>query len=294
MGTINFEKFKQKMEQSKQKKSGPSSSIHWMKFETGKRYTFRFLPLKSEGLELPIAIYHHHSLTFPDGHFESVSCPKKTDEGDCPFCDHATAMYRKFTKTERPEYKEAFKKLVVKTHYLLAGYEPTAIDYSDLKAEDVKVIRASSKANMDLIESKLAKEVDFVDFATGRTVDILKTKGSGKDAFPSITWDFNDPEVAVSGKNGKTTWDDIVDLSPDLTSVIKPLDHDGLMKKFNDFMSAPEVDDEDEDGEDDRNTLAQAAPTINKAAQSSAKPVKAEETDELPFDIDDMKKMLEA
>lgn len=289
MGTTNFEKFKQKMEQAKAKKSVTSSQFNWMKLDAGKRYTLRFLPLKSENLELPIAIYHHHALKFPDGHFESIACPKKSEDRDCPFCAQASQLYRKFTKTENVEYKEAAKKLFVKTHYLLVGFEPDQIDATEIKPEDLKIVRASSKANMELLEAKLAKEIDFVDFTTGRTIDLIKTKGTGKDAITNITWDFNDPGVAIEGKNGRKTFDELVDKSPDLTPIVKAMDDASLQKKYEEFMAAP-VSSDTEDDHDEVERAAFIAPTPKPKASPKAAP---KEDDSLPFDIEDMKNALE-
>lgn len=291
MGTTNFSKFREKMEQAKTKKSSFTSQFNWMKLDAGKRYTLRFLPLKSENLELPIAVYHHHALTFPDGHFESIACPKKTEDGDCPFCNQASQLYRKYTKTENLEYKEAAKKLFCKTHYLMVGFEPSQIDPNEIKIEDLKIVRASSKSNMELIETKLQKEVDFVDFSTGRTVDLLKTKGSGKDAITNITWDFGDPEVAIDGKNGRKIWDELLDKSPDLSPIVKPMDSDKLQEKFTEFMSTPVASD-DENDEAEREALVPAN-TFAKPKATTAKPVAKVESDELPFDVEDMRKALE-
>jgi hypothetical protein len=288
MGTTNFEKFRQKMEQAKAKKSNSTSQFNWMKLDAGKRYTLRFLPLKSENLELPIAVYHHHALTFPDGHFESIACPKKTEDGPCPFCDQASQLYRKYTKTENLEYKEAAKKLFVKTHYLLVGFEPSEIDVNDIKNEDIKIVRASSKANMDLIEAKLQKEVDFVDFQTGRSVELIKTKGSGKDAITNITWDFGDPEVALEGKNARKVFDEILDKSPDLSPIVKPMGSEEIQKKFTEFMSTPVASSDDDEAE--REALV---PAQKFQKTSVVKSTPKADTEELPFDVEDMRKALE-
>ena len=284
MATTNFDKFREKMEQKVKKPS--TSTMTWMKLETGKHYTLRFLPLKSEALELPISIFHHHAVTFPDGHFESIACPKKNEDRDCPFCTLATQMYRKFTKTEKEQYKEAFKKLVVKTHYLLVGFEPSLIDPTNIKPEDLKIVRASSKANMDLIEGKLAKEIDFIDFASGRSVEISKTKGV-KGGFDTITLDFNDPSIAFSGKNGKAIWDMLLEKSPDLTTVVRPLDEEKLALKFKEYTSAPVSSDDEDENEEEREMLEVVNPS------KMAKPAQTKEEEDLPFDLDDMRKALE-
>lgn len=247
MGTTNFNKFKEKLEASKAKKQ--SAASNWFKADAGKRYQLRFLPLKNENLELPLTIYNHHALTFPDGHFESIACPKKSDLGDCPFCDLAWKTYRTFTKTENNDYKDAFKKLVVKTHYLLVAYEADQIGENDEITEaDLKIVRASSKTNMELLESKLEKGVDFCDFTDGRVVEYSKVKATTKGGFDSIVLDFGDKSVAFEGKKGKDVWDLLIEKSPDLTAIVTPLGAEELKAKFAEFSSSPvavETDDED-------------------------------------------------
>ncbi len=292
MGTINFTKFREKMEQAKAKKSASTSNITWMKLESGKRYNMRFLPLKSENLELPFSIFNHHAVTFPDGHFESIACPKKTNGDDCPFCKFASQLYHKYTDTENEAYKEAAKKLFPKTHYLLVGYEPSAIDGAAIKPEDCKVVRASSKANMDLIESKLAKEIDFVDFQTGRCVELVKSKATGKGSFETVVWDFADPSVAVAGKNGKEIWDELIEKSPDLTSMVTPMSADKLEAKFKEFMSKPTASEEEVENPE-REVLESVTPaSMAKPKVTVAKTAKVED-DEVPFDLDDMRKALQ-
>jgi len=292
VSTTNFNKFKEKLEKSKAKKA--TSNFTWMKLDSGKHYTMRFLPLKSENLELPVAIYNHHALNFPDGHFESVACPRASEERECPFCGLASQTYRKFTKTENKEYLEAAKKLFVKTHYLLVGYEPNEIDTSDIKTEDLKIVRASSATNMDLIKNKLEREIDFVDFATGRNVDLSKTKKAGKDAYATITWDFDDPSVAFEGKSGKKIWEDLIDKSPDLTSIITPLTDAELDKKFKDFMSTPIEEDEKEEvdeSEAERKMLQKyQKPVEDKLPVKNSKPI---EVEDVPFDLEDLKRAME-
>ena len=286
--TINFQKFKEKLEASKTKKTS-STQYNWMKLDSGKRYTMRFLPLKSENLELPIAIYNHHALTFPDGHFESVACPKKTEDRDCPFCDLASKTYRKYVKTENREFLEAAKTLFVKTHYLLVGYEPSEIDETEIKSEDLKIWRASSVANKEFIESKLEREIDFVDFQTGRDVDIRKTKPSGKGQFPTIAIEFNDPAPAFSGKKGKETWDALLDASPDLTPFVTPLNDDELAKKFKDFTSTPvESEEISDDDEQERELLTKYKAKVKQTTVSNN-----DALTDLPFDIEDLKASME-
>jgi hypothetical protein len=282
--TTNFNKFREKMEQAKSKKTSTPNQINWMKLDSGKRYTLRFLPLKSENMELPISIFHHHAVTFPDGHYESVACPKRIDNSDCPFCKLATEQYKKFVSTENLQYKEAFKKLVVKTHYLLVGFEPSEIDPSNITAEDVKVVRASSKNNMELIESKLTKEIDFVDFKTGRNVELFKSKskGTGKGTdITTIVWDFGDPEVAVSGRDGKEVWDKLVELSPDLTAIVTPMSAAMIEKKFAEFSSQPVVADEVEEV-DEKPVISMAAPKATVKVSTNK-----------DLDIDELQRMME-
>src|ERR1035437_3939906 len=122
----NFNLFKELLEKANQKpvRTGPS----WFKPVAGTTHTLRFLPLKSKDLELPLEIFNHHAINFPDGRFESFACPQKAGEGECDFCKLASTSYKKFTATDNVSYKEAFKQLVVKQNYLLVGYEPSAID----------------------------------------------------------------------------------------------------------------------------------------------------------------------
>lgn len=278
----NFEKFRSKMEQAKAKKSS-ANPYNWKKLDAGKRYPMRFLPLKSEGLELPISIFHHHSVTFPDGHYENIACPKRSDGTDCPFCTLASNMYKKFVSTEDLQYKEAFKKLVAKTHYLLVGYDPTTIEVAQLKVDDLEIVRASSKSNMELIESKLAKEIDFVDFKTGRNVELFKSKGSGKNDITTIMWDFDDPSVAFSAKDGKAIWDQLIELSPDLTPLVQPMDPEKLAAKFAEFSAQPIHREETEEEEEVSAPVSMLKPKTAVVAAS----------DDAPFDIDALRAQLE-
>jgi len=283
--TTNFEKFKQKMEQSKAKKA--SSGLNWMKYDAGHKYTLRFLPLKSENLELPISIFNHHAVTFPDGHFESIACPRQTEDRFCPFCDLASKTYRKFTKTNDKEYLEAAKKLFAKKHYLLVGFQPNEIDPANISSDDIKIVRASSQSVMSLIESKLEKEIDFVDFQTGRDVELLKTKATGKNTVTTISWDFGDSSAAFDGKNAKKIWDSLVDASPDLTSVVSPLNDTELAAKFKEFSSTPvEADEELDEAEIEHAMLDKYKPEPRKA-QSKEPEVGSE------IDLDEMRKLLD-
>lgn len=282
MSTTNFERFKQKLEASKAKK--PSATSSWFKAEAGKRYQLRFLPLKNENLELPLTIYHHHALTFPDGHFESIACPKKHDLGDCPFCDLAWKTYRTFTKTEDVSYKEAFKKLVAKTHYLLIAYDTKEVDPANITEADLKIVRASSKTNMEQLEGKLEKGVDFVDFQEGRNVEYVKSKATAKGAFDTIVFDFGDKSVAFEGKNGKKVWDELVEKSPDLAPIVNPLSHDALMAKFVEFSSQPVVAHD----EQERQTLVPSMASTPKKA-----PVVSADDDDDSIDLDALRKELD-
>ena len=285
--TTNFALFKEKLEKSKTKKV--ASNFTWMKLDSGKRYTLRFIPLKSENFELPIAIYNHHALNFPDGHFESVACPRASEERDCPFCNFATKQYKTYTKTDNRDYLDAFKKLVMKKHYLLVGFEPSEIDTSDIKPEDLKIVRASSQANMQSIESKLEKEIDFVDFKTGRNVELKKIKGTGKDAITTIIWDFNDPEPAFTGKNADKIWQELLDKSPDLTAITTPLSEAELNKKFAEFTATPV--DQDEADETEAETEERLVSKYKPAPTKVPAPV-AVEADDNELDIEAMRKML--
>lgn len=286
----DFQKFRQKMDQAKQK-SKSSSQYNWAKLDAGKRYSFRFLPLKSEGLDLPISVFHHHAITFPDGHFESIACPKRAGTGECPFCAYATQLYRKFTRTENIKYKDAFKKIVAKTHYLLVGYNIKELDPTNITSEDLKIVRASSKANMELIETKLEKEIDFVDFTVGRTVDLVKTKSTGKDAVTTVVWDFGDAEPAFSGKNGAKIWNELVDKSPDLTPIVTPLEPAALEAKFKEFMESPIVSDDFSEDEPDRELLDTSSrhATVDKVSTVDASDSSASSD----FSLEDMRKAIE-
>lgn len=278
MTRTNFELFRQRLEQAKNKPV--SSGMNWAKFAEGKTRTFRFLPLKHENFELPIAIFHHHALTFPDGHFESVPCPKD----GCPFCKLASDTYRKYTRTENEAYKDAFKKIVAKTHYLLVGYEPDQIDPKALKPEDIQIVRASSKATMDLLESKLSKGVDFVDFEGGRNVEIRKSK-SGKNDIATLVWDFLDPEAAFTGKGARDIYDKILELSPDLSVVVNPLSDADMAKKYADFTSSPVVK------EDDEEEPVAVKPSMNKSVSAPSTPV-ASATEKDEVDLDELRALM--
>ena len=237
MGT-NFNLFKELLEKSNQKtaKTGP----YWFKPVAGSTHTLRFLPLKSKNMELPLEIYNHHAINFPDGRFESFACPQKAGLGECEFCKLASASYKKYTATDNVAYKDAFKQLVVKQNYLLVGYELDKIDTANITEESVKIVRASSKASMETIVSIMSKEKDFVDFDNGRNVELLKPAGKG--AIVATTWAFQDPEPAFKGKNSRETWDKLVEVSPDLTALITPPTPEKMAELMARFTSQPKVD----------------------------------------------------
>lgn len=237
--TTNFNLFRELLEKSNQKpaRTGPS----WFKPIAGQTHTLRFLPLKSRNMELPVEIYNHHAIIFPDGKFESFACPQKAGEGECSFCQLASSSYKKFTATDNVIYKDAFKQLVVKQNYLLVGYEPDKIDPANITDESVKIVRASSKASMETIVSIMSKEKDFVDFDSGRNVELLKPAGKG--AIVATVWSFQDPEPAFLGKKGKETWDKLLEVSPDLTSLITPPTQERLAELMTRFTSQPKVED---------------------------------------------------
>ncbi len=235
MAKTNFNLFRELLEKANQKSSkvGP----YWFKPTAGTTHTLRFLPLKSRNYELPLEIYNHHAINMPDGRFLSFACPQKAGEGECPFCKLASASYKKFTNTDNEKYKDAFKQLVVKQNYLLVGYEPSKIDPNAIKEEDVKIVRASSKAAMEMIVSIMSKEKDFVDFDSGRNVELLKPSGKGQVI--ATTWAFQDPEPAFQGKNGKQTWEKLLEVSPDLTSLITPPSKEKMAEYLESYMSQP-------------------------------------------------------
>lgn len=248
MGTTNFEKFKQMIEQrnsaNKPKSTGPS----WFKPEKGVTHNLRFLPLKSQNLELPIEAYHYHAIQFPDGKFESFACKSRLGLGECPFCKLASETYKRYTATQNESYKEAFKQLVAKSHYLLVAYETDKIDVANITEKDVKIVRASSKAAMEKIDALLSKGKDFVDFADGRNCELKKPNGGGD--IITINWDFDDSSQAFPDKNGKEAkrlWDQLVEVSPDLTSIVTPPTDEKLAELLKRYNSAPVLEDDVEE-----------------------------------------------
>lgn len=273
------------LEQKNKKSTAQGDGPVWFKPQPGQAHTLRFLPLKSKDLKFPLEVYHHHAVNFPDGKFESVACPQKNGTGECPFCKHATATYKKFLNTENEAYKEAFRQLVSKTHYLLVGYEPDKIDPTNLKSADVKVVRASSKASMELIENQLAKGKDFIDFTDGRNVELLKPKSNGSIA--AITWSFDDPSKAFEGKSGQSIWDTLVELSPDLTPIVTPLSDVGIAEKFQRFIGGAAVT------EDEMTASTTSRPAAKVPTPKLAKAVTAKEEAEQEVDLDELKSLLE-
>lgn len=241
MATTNFDKFKQLMEQKAAAKVSKRTGPNWFKAEKGVSYNFRFLPLKSQNMELPIEFYHHHAINFPDGRFESFACRQRKGEGDCPFCKLANDTYKKFLATDNEDYKTAFKQIVAKTHYLLVGYEPSKIDKDHITEADLKVVRASSKATMEKIEGILSKGKDFVDFAEGRNWELKKPDGKG-DVI-AVNWDIDDASVAFAGKDGKKLWEQLIEVSPDLTNLVASPSDEKLAEYMTRFMQAPTVAD---------------------------------------------------
>lgn len=286
MATTDFTMFQQMLEQKNKKAFAQTDGPVWFKPQAGQAHTLRFLPLKSKDLKFPVEVYYYHAVTFPDGRFDSIACPQKAGLGDCPFCKHATATYKKFLNTENEDYKEAFRQLVVKTNYLLVGYETEKLDPTNLKSSDVKIVRASSNASKELIENFLAKGKDFIDFEEGRNVELLKPKSSG--SISAITWSFDDPSIAFGGKNGKNTWDTLIDLSPDLTNIVTPLGEVALKVKFNLFTGGSSVTESE---------LVATTPTkITPTKTAPVKTVKAVEEDDetdAPVNIDELKSLLD-
>ena len=245
MTTTNFDRFRELIEKrnadAKPKSTGPA----WFKAEKGITYSLRFLPLKSQNLELPIEFYHHHAIKFPDGKFESFACRQKLGEGDCPFCALANASYKKYLATNDESYKDGFKQLVAKTQYLLVGYESSKLDLDNLTEKDLKIVRASSKAAMEQIEGILGKGKDFVDFTDGRNVDLKKPAGKGDVV--AVIWEFDDQSVAFPGKNGKATWDKLIELSPDLASIVNSPSDEKLAELIKRYGSGPVLAEPEED-----------------------------------------------
>jgi len=266
LGT-NFNLFKELLEKSNQK--SPKTGPFWFRPVAGSTHTLRFLPLKSRNMELPVEIYNHHAINFPDGRFESFACPQKAGLGECDFCKLASASYKKYTATDNVAYKEAFKQLVVKQNYLLVGYEADKIDTSNITEESVKIVRASSKASMEAIVSIMSKEKDFVDFDSGRNVELLKPAGKG--AIVATNWAFQDPEPAFAGKNGKTYFDKLVEVSPDLTALITPPTPEKMAELMARFTSQPKIDE----------------PVVSPTANAMAKPAKKVAPTETSDDFSD-------
>ena len=93
--------------------------------------------------------------------------------------------------------------------------------------------------------------------------------------------------LAIAGKNGKAVWDELLEKSPDLTVVVRPLDAEKLAAKYKEYISAPVSSDDEEDGEEEREMLDKVEPA------KMAKPSPVKEEEDLPFDLDDMRKCLE-
>lgn len=281
MATTNFDRFKALMEKQNAAKSPKQSGPTWFKAEKGVVHTLRFLPLKSQNLELPLEFYHHHALQFPDGKFESFACRQRKGEGDCPFCKLATDTYKKHLQTglQDSPYKDAFKQLVAKTQYLLVGYETDKIDTANLTEKDLKIVRASSKAAMEQIETALAKGRDFVDFKDGRDIELRKPAGKGD--IVAVVWEFQDSAPAFDGKSGKAVWDKLVELSPDLTNIVASPSDDQLQKLMDRFTSAPVASEP---------LPEKSVPSI--ASRGAVKPLPTLEEDGVDCDIDALRRHL--
>lgn len=280
MATTNFDRFRELIEKrnadAKPKQTGPS----WFKAEKGQTYSLRFLPLKSQNLELPIEFYHHHALQFPDGRFESFACRQRRGEGDCPFCKLANDSYKKFLATNDESYKEGFKQLVAKTQYLLVGYEPSKLDLDNLTEKDLKIVRASSKAAMEQIETALQKGKDFVDFAEGRNIDLRKPAGKGDVV--AVIWEFDDQSVAFPGKDGKKTWEKLIELSPDITAIVTSPTDEKLAELVKRFGTGPVVQEDIE---------VKPVPSLARQPKRAATVAQVEDSGEV--DIDALRQALE-
>lgn len=239
MATTNFALFREKLA-AQQSANTKKTGTNWFKATPGVTHSFRFLPLKSQNLELPIEFYHHHAITMPDGKFESFGCRQRRGEGDCPFCRLATESYKKFVKTDNEDYKNAFKQLVAKSHYLLVGYEKDKLDLANLTEKDLWIVRASSKTSMEQLETALAKGRDFVDFVEGREIELRKP--ATKADLVAIIWEFQDSSVAFTkDEGGKNTWDKLVELSPDLTSIVSSPSDEKLAELLARYTSSPVI-----------------------------------------------------
>ena len=93
---------------------------------------------------------------------------------------------------------------------------------------------------METIVSIMSKEKDFVDFDSGRNVELLKPAGKGP--IVATTWSFQDPEPAFTGKKGKEIWDKLIEVSPDLTSLITPPTEEKMAELMARFTSQPKID----------------------------------------------------
>ena len=283
MATTNFDRFRQLIEQRDAAKSPKASGPSWFKAEKGQTYSIRFLPLKSQNLELPIEFYHHHAIQFPDGRFESFACKQRRGEGDCPFCKLANDSYKKYLATQDEQYKEAFKQQVAKTQYLLVGYEASKLDLDNLTEKDLKIVRASSKASMEQIETALAKGRDFVDFADGREIELRKPAGKGD--IVAVVWEFQDASPAFAGKDGKKTWEKMIELSPDLTSIVTSPTDEKLQELLKRYTSGPVLADD---------SVPEKAPVPSVSSRPAAKSSTVAQTeDNGEVDIDALRAALE-
>lgn len=281
----NFDKFKQMLEKRAEATATTSSKSRWLKLEKGQTKTVRFLPLKSQNLELPIEIFDHHAVTFPDGKYASFACKKKKGEGECPFCKLASEMWQKYSATKDEKFKDAFKQLVVKTAYLLVGYDVNTVDTSNITEEDIFIVRASAKDAIAKMDSFLQKGKDFVDFTTGRNCDLTKPTADKQ----AILWTWDDPEPAFTGKNGQAIWDKLVEVSPDLSEEVASPSDERLAELLAQFKATP-VDSGSSHMED-----IPEAPAVQNRLPASSKPVSKSvaKDDSDSVDLDALRKALE-
>lgn len=279
----DFNKFKELLE--KRSETGNTKKSAYLKMEKGTSKTVRFLPLKSQGLELPIEIYDHHAIKFPDGKYEYFACPKKKDGSHCPFCDMAWDAWKKFSATQNEDYKSAFKNLIVKSAYLLVGYDVDAIDPSNITEDDTFIVRTASKDAIASIDNMLVKGRDFVDFNTGKNATLTKPKSD----MQAITFVWDDPEPAFQGKGGEKIWNKLVEVSRDLTEVVTPPSPDKLNELVSRFKATPT----EQDLPSSKNEEEEEKPvmTTNRTPAKKAAPV--EETEGDGVDLDALRKMIE-
>ena len=278
----DFNKFKELLEK-RSDNTKTSKKTSYLKMDKGTSKDVRFLPLKSQNLELPIEIYDHHAIKFPDGKFEYFACPKKKDGSHCPFCDMARESWKKFSATQDEDYKAAFKNLIVKSAYLLVGYDVDAIDPSNITEEDTFIVRTASKDAIAGIDNMLSKGRDFVDFNNGRNATLTKPK----EDMQAITFVWDDPEPAFQGKSGEKIWNKLVEVSRDLTETVTPPSPEKLAELAARFKATPvEKDEHSENKEEEKPVMTTTRMPAKKAAPEK------EDTDD-GLDLDALRKMIE-